>query len=94
LDDPTLLSHKFREKISCENSINLTNNKENQFNGNGVINLSETDKDRKLENFLGNEGRKDIEELMLKNLLGENSEGKTWGGGLGGGVKLGVLRSP
>lgn len=89
-----LLPHKFREKNSCENSINLTNNKENQFNGNGVINLSETDKDRKLENFVGNEGRKDIEELMLKNMLGENSEGKMWGGKVGGGVKKGVLRSP
>jgi hypothetical protein len=95
LDDPARAC-KFREKDSCDDSINLTNNKENHFNGNGVINLSETDKDRKLENFVGSQGRGDIEELMLKNLLEGNSEQKTWGPRREPGVKPEgkVVRSP
>jgi hypothetical protein len=95
LDDPAR-GCKFREKDSSDNSINLTNNKENHFNGNGIINLSETDKNRKLENFVGSQGREDIEELMLKNLLEENSEQKTWGPRREPGAKAEgkIVRSP
>ena len=62
---------KFREKDLSNDSINLTNNKENILNGNGVINLSETDRDRKIENFVMG-GSKEIDESMIKNFLDES----------------------